>query len=466
MNRSLHATTVRALTAARFRIVLAVDFDDVPVGVLHAVLARHKIRVSQANFATGREAIILFGRVFHEVVAFDIKRLGERNLARSVRFILGIVDRDKHFRLIFGIVVDHELNRIEDAHTTERSLIEILARAIFQNDRVDHAVEFRNPDRLAEETQRLGGVPAAAKTADRRHARIVPTVDVILFDEFEEFAFAHHRVGKVETRKFDLLRMVRSKFVQEPVVEGTVLFELKRADRMCNSLYRVFEPVRPVVHWVDIPLIPLAVMRRADDSIHDRIAHIKVRRRHVDLRAERLGTVREFAVLHAFEEVEIFLDGTIAPRALLTRFGRRAARLADLIRSKVANVSFSLLDELDRIFVHLFEVVGREEKPIAPIGAKPLHVFFDRLDVFNVFFRGVRVVKAKIEEAAEFLRHTGVENNRLRVPDMKIPVRLGGETRMDALFETTSLIVVFDDLFDEMQRTRGSVLRSSFFIKI
>ena len=34
VNRSLHATTVRALTAARFRIVLAVDFDDVPVGVL------------------------------------------------------------------------------------------------------------------------------------------------------------------------------------------------------------------------------------------------------------------------------------------------------------------------------------------------------------------------------------------------------------------------------------------------
>jgi len=41
------------------------------------------------------------------------------------------------------------------------------------------------------------------------------------------------------------------------------------------------------------------------DAVEQRIAHPDVGRRHVDLRAERAGAVREFAVLHPREQVEI-----------------------------------------------------------------------------------------------------------------------------------------------------------------
>ena len=110
--------------------------------------------------------------------------------------------------------------------------------------------------------------------------------------------------------------MVDSQLVQEPVVERAMDLVFLRAERMRHALDGVFEPVRPVVHRVDAPLVALAVVLGVEDAVHDRVAHDHVRRRHVDLRAERPGAVGEFAGAHPREEVQVLLDAPVAVGAL------------------------------------------------------------------------------------------------------------------------------------------------------
>ena len=58
-----------------------------------------------------------------------------------------------------------------------------------------------------------------------------------------------------------------------------------------------------------------------EDAVHDGIAEVDIRAGHVDLRAEDLFAVREFACAHAFEEIKILFDGAVAPRAFLAGLG-------------------------------------------------------------------------------------------------------------------------------------------------
>ncbi len=66
----------------------------------------------------------------------------------------------------------------------------------------------------------------------------------------------------------------------------------------------------------------------------------------------------EFAVLHAGEDVEIFVDGAGAIGAVFAGFIEVAAVLADLVDGEVVDVGLAGLDELHGPLVELAEVVG------------------------------------------------------------------------------------------------------------
>jgi hypothetical protein len=63
------------------------------------------------------------------------------------------------------------------------------------------------------------------------------------------------------------------------------------------------------------------MMIHVENSIHDRIAEIKVRRTHIDLRPQRSRTIWKLSLFHAFEQIEILFDSTVAIRAFPARFG-------------------------------------------------------------------------------------------------------------------------------------------------
>ena len=176
-----------------------------------------------------------------------------------------------------------------------------------------------------------------------------------------------------------------------------------------------------------------AMMRRAQDAIHHRIAQVDVRRGHVDLGAQRAAAVGKLARAHALEQIEILFDRAVAIRAVLARLGQRAAVFAHLVGVQIADVRLARLDQLDRPLIELLEIIRSVEHPVLPIEAQPAHVLLDRIDVFDLFLGRIGVVEAQVALAPELRREAEIEADRFGVADVQIAVGLRRKARVHPL---------------------------------
>ena len=168
--------------------------------------------------------------------------------------------------------------------------------------------------------------------------------------------------------------------------------------------------------------------------------------------------IGKFPGAHALEQIQILFDRAVAIRAVFARFGQRAAILANLLGRQIVDVGLAILDQLDRPFVELIEIVGSVEEPV-PLEAEPVHVGLDRLDVFGFFLLGIGVVEAKIRMSAEFVGQPEVDADRLGMSDVQMAVRLGRKARLHAAVVLVGLEVFENDVADEVRRSgrgRGS----------
>jgi hypothetical protein len=188
-----------------------------------------------------------------------------------------------------------------------RALVQVLAHEELEQADVHDVLALGDADFVSKSPDRRGWKPAPADAGDRGHPRVVPAVHAFLVHKLEQLALAHHRVRQIQARELDLLRCARQRqVVHEPVVERPVVFELERADGMRDALERVRDRMRVVVHRVDRPRIARPVVVRAPDAVQDRVAHVDVRRRHIDLRAQHSGAIGKLAGAHAPEQIETF----------------------------------------------------------------------------------------------------------------------------------------------------------------
>ena len=86
---------------------------------------------------------------------------------------------------------------------------------------------------------------------------------------------------------------MNGQLIEKPIVQRPVILELQRANRMRNPFDGIRLAVGEIVGRINAPLIAGAVMGRAQHPVHDRIAQIDIRRRHVDLGAQRAAAVRQ-----------------------------------------------------------------------------------------------------------------------------------------------------------------------------
>src|SRR3989442_14668531 len=115
--------------------------------------------------------------------------------------------------------------------------------------------------------------------------------------------------------------------------------------------------MRIVVHRIDAPGVAGPMMRLMPDAIENRIAHIDVRRGHVDLRTQDMSAVRKLPFPHAAKQIEILLDAAIAMWRFLPRFRQRAAVSADLFGRKAVDICLPGLNQMFRPLVELLEVI-------------------------------------------------------------------------------------------------------------
>ena len=190
--------------------------------------------------------------------------------------------------------------------------------------------------------------------------------------------------------------------------------------------------MRKIIHRINAPTIARTMMRNVRNAINHGIAHVDVRRRHIDLCAQNSLAVGKLAVLHAIKQLEILLNRSIAERTFNARLSQSAAHISDLLRARVVDIRQPALDQFDRVIEELLKIIRGVKLPIIPIETEPANIFLDRVDVFDIFLRRIGVVESKIANAVIELRKPEVQADRFRMPDMKIAVRLGRKARVNA----------------------------------
>ena len=97
----------------------------------------------------------------------------------------------------------------------------------------------------------------------------------------------------------------------------------------------------------------------------------------------------------------------------------------------IVDVRVAEADQQLRPFVELFEVVGRKLNVAVPSKPEPADVFLDRFDELSVLGGGIGVVEAEKAVSTELGCEPEVQEQRLRVPDMRVAVRFRWEAGHD-----------------------------------
>ncbi|VTR69198.1 conserved hypothetical protein [Desulfosarcina cetonica] len=448
----LHLAAVRRITAAGGRIISAAQFDHLAaIRILDRLPAGDEVGVAQPYFPAGCQPEEFLGRIFHEVVAFDVKLAGEGELADTGTGILGIVDRLQFLGLVFGIVFDDHFEGLQDAHHPGGAQVEILTDAVLEKGHVHHAVAFGQADAIAEVANRLGGEAPSPQATDGGHARIVPAAHMAFRDELDQLALAQHGVVQVQAGEFDLLGMAgRRDVVQHPVIERPVVFELQGAQAVGDALQAVRQAMGEIIHGVNAPDVAGAVVTGLADAVEGRVAHDQIRVGHVDLGAQDVGAVVEFAGAHALEEIQVLFDRAVAPGAVLARFGQRAAMVTDLVGAQIVHISLAGTDQLDGEFIEPFEIIRCIVKPRIPVKAQPVDILHDGVHIFHVFLGGVGVVEAQVASPMIGLGHAEVQADRFGMADVQVSVGFGRKSGGHPSVVFMGFQIRFDNGLDKM----------------
>ena len=120
-----------------------------------------------------------------------------------------------------------------------------------------------------------------------------------------------------------------------------MIFELQGANGVGNAFQRIGLTMGKIIAGVYAPLVTGLVMMRMTNAIQNRITQVHIRRSHVDLGPQHLGAVSKLASGHARKEVEIFVNATVAERAVAARLGQVATVLPSLLGGQIADVSLA-----------------------------------------------------------------------------------------------------------------------------
>ena len=273
---ALDLASVGRVAAARSRVILGVDLDDVPGFITLAARAANEVCALETALGSfGVKPLILGNRLRQEIVRFNPQVPRKGYGVGPLLGMDGVVFDLEGFALSFRVVRDDELHRAKNRHGALGGIVEVFSEAVLQK-RIFHRIRrLCNADALAEVADGVARVAAAAQAAERRHARVVPAGNAPGLDQQAELALGHDGVVNAESGKLDLARLVirNGNIADHPVIKRAMRLKFQRAQRVRNALERVLNRVSKVVHRIDAPLVALAVMVHVADAVDDRVSH-------------------------------------------------------------------------------------------------------------------------------------------------------------------------------------------------
>ena len=339
---------------------------------------------------------------------------------------------------------------MQDRHDAGSLQLQVFSHAVLKHLIVRHGLRLGDAAQLHEHLDGFGSEAAAPQSGDGYQARIIPSVHDAVLNQLLDVALAGNDILEIHLRKLDLSgRLLVFKLPHDPVVQRSVILEFQRADRMGDAFDRILDRMGKIIHRVDAPFVSRILMGDMGDAVDDRISHVHVRGRHVDLRPQHLGAVLIHAILHVLEEFQVLFHRAVPVGRILTGLCQGSPVFPDLLRGKVTDKCLALFDQGHGCLIHLIEVIRRKIKTVVKLRPEPSDVILDGLDELALLLRRIRIIETQIEQAIVFLCQTVVQKDRLRMPDVKVSVRLRRESRHH-MVDPSLFQVLVNDLLDKV----------------
>ena len=378
-----------------------------------------------------------------------------------------------------GDVGQHHLDGPQHGQTAQSHEVQVIADTALEHRHLGEAVVLGHADGGGEGAQRLGPNAPTTQAAQGGHARIIPTADQAFFDKLQQLALAHHRVAETQAGELNLAgqRAREVERLKHPIVERPMNLELERANRVGDALQIIADRMGVIVHRVQAPTVSSPVVRGMADPVQGRVTQMNVRRRHVDARPKGAGAVRELALPHALEQIEVLLHGAFAPWARLAGPLGHTPVLRHLFRVQVAHVGLAPADEFHREGEHLLKIIRGEERlersarglrgqhrgpadiaghlaaqaVVGPTANEPIDIGLDGLDVLDLFLGGIGVIHPQVAASVRLPGDAEIEANGFRMADVQVAIGLRRKAG-DAERVLPGLQISRDNIADEVCR--------------
>ena len=182
------------------------------------------------------------------------------------------------FNMVVGKICNSNLKRLYYSNSSFCIFVKLLADTVFQKSYICHTVCLCNTAAFNKVKYSSGRITSSAKSLQGWHSGVVPAVNITCFNKLAKIALTHNGICHIKTCKFILMRlMLKPNVINNPVIEGTVVFKFNRAQGMCNPFKCVLNGVGKVIHRIYAPLITLTVMIHMKYAVNNRVTHIHIR---------------------------------------------------------------------------------------------------------------------------------------------------------------------------------------------
>ena len=126
-----------------------------------------------------------------------------------------------------------------------------------------------------------------------------------------EISFTYHCPIDIKSSKFNLSRFhswQKPTIINDPIIQYPMVFKLKTAQRMSNPFICIAQWMSKIIHRINAPFVSLTEMSHMHDTIYDRISHVDIWVRHVDLCSKRFLPVSILSSTHLFKQFQVFFN--------------------------------------------------------------------------------------------------------------------------------------------------------------
>ena len=103
-----------------------------------------------------------------------------------------------------------------------------------------------------------------------------------------------------------------------------MVFKFESTNGVSDFFNRIRLAMSPIISRIDAPFIARSMMGSMQNTIHDRISHIQIRRGHINLCSKDTGAILEFSGTHLFKKIKVLLHRSIAIGTVFTRLSQGA----------------------------------------------------------------------------------------------------------------------------------------------